>query len=134
MKKIFTLAVFAFLTATAFGRTLIVSETTPCSEEKQELNINIIRINTQDKERSIFNYPIIEAYLCPETHKIEVSLYNVGTATIGITDAWNHVFDYDIIDTSDCMTTAYLSTSGLHGTYYIVIYSDCCYAEGIFTI
>lgn len=133
MKKIFTLAVFTFLTATSFGGTFTKTKNALCSEEER---IVIISDNSKiyNDERSISDQPVIEAYLCPESNTVRVSLYNIGTATIGITDAWNHVFDYDIIDTSDCMTTAYLSTSGLHGTYYIVIYSDCCYAEGTFTI
>lgn len=130
MKKIFTLAVFAFLTATSFGGVLKEPE----AIEKIILKTESNPTNIYDDERSISDQPVIEAYLCPESNTVRVSLYNIGTATIGITDAWNHVFDYDIIDTSDCMTTAYLSTSGLHGTYYIVIYSDCCYAEGTFTI
>ncbi|MDE6147502.1 MAG: hypothetical protein K2G18_05530 [Bacteroidales bacterium] len=133
MKKIFSLAACAFLTATSFGVALTRAENTFFSEEEKIIIISD-KSKIKDDERSIFDQPIIEAYLCPETNTVRVSLYNIGTATIGIVDAWNHVFDHDIIDSTEIPTTVHLSTSGLHGTYYIVIYSDCCYAEGTFTI
>lgn len=120
---------------TSFAGTLMNSEKSRSSEEKEKIKITIcnIKINNQD-ERSIHDWPSVEANLYPETNTIEVTLHNIGAATIGIVDAWNHVFDHDIIDSTEIPTTVHLSTSGLHGTYYIVIYSDCCYAEGTFTI
>lgn len=134
MKSIFAFVLCAFLTVTSFAGTLIKSGCTAYSEETIKLKTQYNQKKIYDNDRSIYDWPTVEANLCPETNTVEVTLHNIGAATIGIVDAWNHVFDHDIIDSTEIPTTIHLSTSGLHGTYYIVIYSDYCYAEGTFTI
>ncbi|MDE6871518.1 MAG: hypothetical protein K2J62_05270 [Bacteroidales bacterium] len=134
MKSIFAFVLCAFLTVTSFAGTLIKSGCTAYSEETIKLKRQYNQTEIYNNDRSIYDWPTVEANLCLETNTIEVILHNIGAATIGIVDAWNHVFDHDIIDSTEIPTTVHLSTSGLHGTYYIVIYSDYCYAEGTFTI
>ena len=49
-----------------------------------------------------------------------------------IIDSSNQLVDYTSINT-DIVPTSYLSTNG-PGSYYLVIVSDTCYAEGYFTL
>lgn len=84
-----------------------------------------------DVDRSISFYTI-EAFVFPATGIVEVNLSDIGMAEVYVVDSNNQIVDYDSVNT-DIPSTVYLSTNG-PGTYYLIIISDNCYAEGYFTI
>lgn len=74
----------------------------------------------------------LDAYLFLRTGEVEVNLFNVGETEIYILDSTGRTIDYTYVNT-DIPSTIYLSTNG-PGSYYLVIVSDTCYAEGYFTL
>lgn len=74
----------------------------------------------------------LDAYLFLRTGEVEVNLFNVGETEIYIVDSTGRTIDYTYVNT-DIPSTIYLSTNG-PGSYYLVIVSDTCYAEGYFTL
>ena len=81
--------------------------------------------------RSIDSH-VIDAYLLHRTGEVEVSLFNTGESEVYIIDSTGQTVDYTSVIT-DIPSTIYLSTNG-PGSYYLVIVSDTCYAEGYFTL
>lgn len=81
--------------------------------------------------RSVDSY-VIDAYLLLRTGEVEVSLFNTGESEVYIIDSTGQTVDYTSVIT-DIPSTIYLSTNG-PGSYYLVIVSDTCYAEGYFSI
>lgn len=81
--------------------------------------------------RSIDSH-VIDAYLLHRTGVVEVSLFNTGESEVYIIDSTGQTVDYTSVIT-DIPSTIYLSTNG-PGSYYLVIVSDTCCAEGYFTL
>ena len=73
------------------------------------------KITWNGTERSL-DYSIIEACAYLGQGIVEVSLYNIGSASVSLTP-----------------TVVYLDTFFTNGTYYIEIVSDTWYAEGVVT-
>lgn len=135
MKQIFAFALLAFIASTSISDARIKSECFSCSEDKEQIVIvsNIFRINANESERSLDDWPYMEAWLCAGSGTVEVIVSGIGTAAIGIVDSRNRVIDHDVVDTG-CVSVVSLDVSGLAGTYRLVISSDSCYAEGSFTL
>ena len=127
MKKIlFAIAMLAINTVIMSGMS------NPNSDKEKE------RIETEKQvffggliPRSIDSY-VIDAYLFLRTGEVEVSLFNTGESEVFIIDSTGQTVDYSSINT-DILSTIYLSTNG-PGSYYLVIVSETCYAEGYFTL
>lgn len=127
MKKILlAIAMLAFSTFTMLGMS-----NTNSDEEKERIE-TVKKVFTGGLiPRSIDSY-VIDAYLFLKTGEVEVSLFNTGESDVYIIDSTGQTIDYSSINT-DILSTVYLSTNG-PGSYYLVIVSDTCYAEGYFTL
>ena len=127
MKKILlAIAMLAFRTFTMLGMS-----NTNSDEEKERIE-TVKKVFTGGLiPRSIDSY-VIDAYLFLKTGEVEVSLFNTGESDVYIIDSTGQTIDYSSINT-DILSTVYLSTNG-PGSYYLVIVSDTCYAEGYFTL
>lgn len=95
-----------------------------------EINKSKIDWST-DIERSI-NFSVIEALAYPKLGLVEVTLHNIGDATVRLINANNQVVSSDYVQT-DMLTTVYLDASSTNGTYYLEIVSPSWYAEGVVT-
>ena len=136
MKTVFLhLLCWLFIASASISDARIKSECFSCSEDKEQIVIvsNIFRINANESERSLDDWPYVEAWLCAGSGTVEVIVSGIGTAAIGIVDSRNRVIDHDVVDTG-CVSVVSLDVSGLAGTYRLVISSDSCYAEGSFTL
>ncbi len=135
MKQFFAFALLAFIASASISDARIKSECFSCSEDKEQIVIvsNRFRINANESERSLDDWPYMEAWLCAGSGTVEVIVSGIGTAAIGIVDSRNRVIDHDVVDTG-CVSVVSLDVSGLAGTYRLVISSDSCYAEGSFTL
>lgn len=127
MKKIlFAIIMLAISTVIMFGKSNTNSE-----EEKERIE-TVKKVFTGGLiPRSMDSY-VIDAYLFLKTGEVEVSLFNTGESEVYIIDSTGQTVDYTSVIT-DIPSTIYLSTNG-PGSYYLVIVSDTCYAEGYFTL
>lgn len=82
-----------------------------------------------NRERSV-EYSVIEAYLYPGSGIVEVTLYNIGGATVSLIDSNNQIVCLETVET-EVATTLYLTAPTVNGTYNIVIASSNWYAEGV---
>ena len=117
----------AFSTFTMLGMSNMTSD-----EEKNRIE-TVTKFIARKKplDRSIDSSYVLEAYLVHRTEEVEISLYNIGAVDIYIIDSNSQTVDYSYVNT-DIPSTIYLSTNG-PGSYYLVVVSETCYAEGHFT-
>lgn len=87
---------------------------------------------TDTQERSLHNWEL-DAYVYPISGVVEVSLYNIGIATISLVNANGKVVDSTEVDTN-IPTTVTLQTNDSSNAYYIVVSSTFIYVEGSFEI
>ena len=126
MKKvitIFTLLLAGFVSA--YG-------TTNSSNESDKDPIELDKKKTHEStghERSL-EYSIIEAYSYSDNEMVEVTLYNIGCATVSLIDSNNQTVCSETVET-EVATTIYLTAPTVNGTYNIVITSSAWYAEGV---
>lgn len=136
MKQFFAFALLAFIASASISDARIKSECFSCSEENKERIVvvtNTMPNSLYGDERSLDEWPYMEAWLYAGSGIVEVIVSGIGTAAIGIVDSRNRVIDHDVVDTG-CVSVVSLDVSGLAGTYRLVISSDSCYAEGSFTL
>lgn len=127
MKKIlFAIAMLVVSTFTMFGISNMSSD-----EEKKRIDTDIQIGKGGLYGRTMDSYEL-DAYLFLRTGEVEVNLFKVGETEIYIVDSTGRTVDYTYVNT-DIPSTIYLSTNG-PGSYYLVIVSDTCYAEGYFTL
>lgn len=106
--------------------------TTNGSNESDKNSIELKRGKedvTNDRERSV-EYSVIEAYLYPGSGIVEVTLFNIGGATVSLIDSNNQIVCLETVET-EVATTLYLTAPTVNGTYNIVIASSNWYAEGV---
>lgn len=84
-----------------------------------------------DVERSL-DVHIIEACVYPSQEMVEVTLYNIGDASVRLINSNGQVVSSDFVQT-DALTVVYLNTYSTSGTFYLEIVSDSWYAEGVAT-
>lgn len=126
MKKVIT--IFTLLLAgvvSAYGTTNGSNESNKNSIELKREEGNV----TNDRERSV-EYSVIEAYLYPGSGIVEVTLFNIGGATVSLIDSNNQIVCLETVET-EVATTLYLTAPTVNGTYNIVIASSNWYAEGV---
>ena len=114
--------------------TVIMSGMSNTNSDKEKTRIETetnIHLGDTGILRSPYYYEL-DAYLFLRTGEVEVNLFNVGESEVYIVDSTGRTIDYTYINT-DVPATLYLSTNG-PGSYYLVIVSDTCYAEGYFSI
>lgn len=106
--------------------------TTNSSNESDKDPIELNKEDTHDttgQERSL-EYSIIEAYSYSDNKIVEVTLYNIGCATVSLIDSNNQTVCSETVET-EVATTLYLTAPTVNGTYNIVIASSNWYAEGV---
>lgn len=126
-KKLLAIAMLAVSTFAMSGMSLRDSDDV---KQRIETETNI-HLEDAGLLRSPFHYEL-DAYLFLRTGEVEVNLFNVGETDIYIVDSTGRTIDYTYANT-DIPSTIYLSTNG-PGSYYLVIVSDTCYAEGYFSL
>ena len=100
MKQFFAFALLAFIASASISDARIKSECFSCSEDKEQIVIvsNIFRINANESERSLDDWPYVEAWLCAGSGTVEVIVSGIGTAAIAIVDWLNLVIDDNRVD------------------------------------
>ena len=82
--------------------------------------------------RSLDAYVVIEACAYPSHGFVEVTLYNIGSASVSLINSNGQVVSSDYVQT-DAPTVVYLDTYSTSGTFYLEVVSDTWYAEGVAT-
>ena len=126
MKKLFLSAALCLATLYAFGQSDGDSET-PVMVGMDVHKKEIIS-STDTQERSL-HYWELDAYVYPTSGIVEVSLYNIGDATISLVNANGKVVDSTEVDTN-IPSTVTLQIDGSNNVFYIVVLSPMIYAEG----
>ncbi len=128
MKKYF--AIFALVLASAFS----AYGFNKLDKDPDSVVIELIKetVNTgSDRERTL-DFVIIEACAYPSQEMVEVTLYNIGDASVRLINSNGQVVSADYLQT-DALTVVYLNTYSTSGTFYLEIVSDSWYAEGVAT-
>lgn len=129
MKKyfaIFTLAVASVISVYGMGKLDSDSKAVIFDMNKHIMSPTI------GTGRSLDTYVVIEACAYPSQGLVEVTLYNIGNASVSLINSNGQVVSSDYVQT-DAPTVVYLDTFFTSGTYYIEIVSDTWYAEGVAT-
>lgn len=75
------------------------------------------------------DFTIIKACAYPNQGLVEVTLYNIGNASVSLINSNGQVVSSDYVQT-DAPTVVYLDTFSTSGTFYLEVISDTWYAEG----
>ena len=130
MKTFILSAMLCLATLCAFGQNNGDSETpVPIIMQQHKTKT---QSTTDTQERSL-HYWELDAYVYPTSGIVEVSLYNIGDATISLVNANGEVVDTAEVDTS-IPSTVTVQVDGSSNIYYIVVTSPKIYAEGSFEI
>lgn len=78
------------------------------------------------------DFTIIEACAYPSQGLVEVTLYNIGNASVRLINSNGQVVSSDCVQT-DAPIVVYLDTYSTSGTFYLEVVSDTWYAEGVAT-
>ncbi len=135
MKSLFTFFIlFASLNIFNSSSTFCYASTDSGNGESEKVEIDIDKSSSaanKDKERSLDFYQV-EALIYKSSNTLEVSLYNIGEATVYILNGYNQVVYSETVNTeTPSITSVVLNQSGL---YHIVVTSSDVYAEGSFTL
>ncbi len=125
MKKLIVLMTLLIAT------NLVAVERTDSTESKR-IEMDRKNLSTNEVERSI-DSSIIEAVYYSDLKQVQVSLFNIGEAEIYIVNSQNQVINSVTVDTNLYNVTD-LNVYGASGTYYLIVISERCYAEGEFTL
>lgn len=82
--------------------------------------------------RSLDAYVVIEACVYHSQGMVEITLYNIGDASVSLISSNGQVLSSDCVQT-DTLTVVCLDTFSTSGTFYLEIVSDTWYAEGVVT-
>lgn len=125
MKRYFMLVLLTLFVNISYAMTSIIADSAPVQMTVIKHTTNK---NNYEFERSLECY-IINVFFDTHDKEIKCELYNIGTINIYIVDTIGNVIDEKHIDT-DVPTFVYLSSAFCHEGFYIVIESECVYAEG----
>lgn len=98
--------------------------------DKDPIELNKEKTNESTGHERSLEYSIIEAYSYSDNEMVEVTLYNIGCATVSLIDSNNQIVCLETVET-EVATTVYLTAPTVNGTYNIVIASSTWYAEGV---
>lgn len=126
MKKYF--AIFALVFASvisAYGMIKLDSDSVFF-----KINTQKIQVGTGPNMERSMDYITVEACAYPGQGLVEVTLYNIGNASVSLINSNGQVVSSDYVQT-DAPTVVYLDTFSTNGTFYLEIVSDTWYAEGV---
>ena len=132
MKKYF--AIFALVFASVISAYGMIHVDSDSDSDSVFVKLNSQRIQLgsgPNMERSI-DFITIEACAFPSQGIVEVSLYNIGSASVSLINSNGQVVSSDCVQT-DALAVVYLDTFSTSGTFYLEIVSDTWYAEGVVT-
>ena len=95
-----------------------------------DMNKHTIGMPTHGTGRSLDAYVVIEACAYPSQGFVEVTLYNIGSASVSLINSNGQVVSSDYVQTN-APTVLYLDTYSTSGTFYLEVVSDTWYAEGV---
>ena len=126
MKKYFAFVLLMFTySISAYG--ISKTETVPAVVDLLTHRLN----SDSDRERSM-DFVIIEACAYPNPGLVEVTLFNIGNASVNLINSNGQVVSSEYVQT-DAPTVVHLETFYTSGTFYLEIVSDTWYAEGVVT-
>ena len=98
------------------------------------IDINLVtnQINPGHTVERTMDFIIIEACAYPSPGLVEVTLFNIGSASVRLINSNGQVVSSDYVQT-DTLAVVYLDTFSTSGTFYLEIVSDTWYAEGVVT-
>lgn len=98
------------------------------------IDINLVtnQINPGHTVERTMGFIIIEACAYPSLGLVEVTLFNIGSASVRLINSNGQVVSSEYVQT-DTPTVVYLETFYTSGTFYLEIVSDTWYAEGVVT-
>lgn len=102
--------------------------------ESDYIDINLVtnQINPGHTVERTMGFIIIEACAYPSPGLVEVTLFNIGSASVRLINSNGQVVSSDYVQT-DTLAVVYLDTFSTSGTFYLEIVSDTWYAEGVVT-
>lgn len=126
MKKY--LAIFALVMASVFS----VYGMGKNDSESRPIIIDMVtdQIKPGHNIERTMDFIIIEACAYPSQGLVEVSLYNIGNASVSLINSNGQVVSSDYVQT-DAPTVVYLDSFSTSGTFYLEVVSDTWYAEGV---
>lgn len=130
MKKYFAIIALLFasvISVYGMNEKVVDSETVIFDLDKKTIGMP-----THGTGRSVDAHVIIEACGYPSQGLIEVTLYNIGDASVRLISSNGQVVSSDYVQT-DAPIVVYLDTFSTSGTFYLEIVSDTWYAEGVAT-
>ena len=126
MKKYFAFVLLMFTySISAYG--ISKTETVPVV-----VDLLTHRLNSDSNRERSMDFVIIEACAYTNPGLVEVTLFNIGNASVNLINSNGQVVSSEYVQT-DTPTVVYLDTFFTSGTYYIEIVSDTWYAEGVVT-
>ena len=128
MKKYF--AIFALVFASvisAYGMIKLDSDSVFF-----KINTQKIQVGTGPNMERSMDYITVEACAYPGQGLVEVTLYNIGNASVRLINSNGQVVSSDCVQT-DAPIVVYLDTYSTSGTFYLKVVSDTWYAEGVAT-
>lgn len=125
MKRYFTLVLLTMCVSISNAMNSTIADNAPV---QMTVRKHTTSKNNYEFERSLETY-IVNAFFDAHNNEIECELYNIGAADVYIVDTMGNIIDVKHIDT-DVPTLIYLSSSLCNGGFYIVVDSECVYAEG----
>lgn len=130
MKKYF--AIFTLVFASVISAYGMIDVDSDSDSVYVKINSQRIQLGSgPNMERSI-DFITIEACAFPSQGLVEVSLYNIGSASVSLINSNGQVVSSDYVQT-DAPTVVYLDTFSTSGTFYLEVISDTWYAEAVVT-
>lgn len=128
MKKYF--AIFALV----FASVISVYGMEKFNSESRPIIIDMVtnQIKPGHNIERTMDFIIIEACAYPSQGLVEVTLYNIGNASVRLINSNGQVVSSDCVQT-DAPIVVYLDTYSTSGTFYLEVVSDTWYAEGVAT-
>lgn len=125
MKRFFTLVLLTTCVSISNAMNSTIADNAPVQMTVRKHSTSK---NDYEYERSLETY-IVNVFYDTHNKEIECELYNIGVANVYIVDTLGNIIDEKHIDT-DVPTFIYLSSSLCNRNFYIVVDSECVYAEG----
>lgn len=133
-KKLSTMKKYFAIIALVFASVISVYGIEQNHSDSDYIDINLVtnQINPGHTVERTMGFIIIEACAYPSPGLVEVTLFNIGSASVRLINSNGQVVSSDCVQT-DALAVVYLDTFSTSGTFYLEIVSDTWYAEGVVT-
>lgn len=133
-KKLSIMKKYFAIIALVFASVISVYGIEQNHSDSDYIDINLVtnQINPGHTVERTMGFIIIEACAYPSLGLVEVTLFNIGSASVRLINSNGQVVSSEYVQT-DTPTVVYLETFYTSGTFYLEIVSDTWYAEGVVT-